>query len=147
MGSKIYKCLTTKKHHTEKENAILRKDLAQQKAKIRENINDLNLMTSLERSLLNNAQRLSLPNISRAVQFEESSMAPQVEFDHRGAQGVTHGIQGTQWNQLEHVTEEPGIVVVDDHQLGVGGGRDWRELKRLGKPADHTVLHHKRRLE
>jgi hypothetical protein len=61
--------LTTEKHRTEKENEILRKDLAAQKAKIRENINDLNLMTSLERSLLNNAQRLSLPNISRAVQF------------------------------------------------------------------------------
>ena len=72
-------------------------------------------------------------------------MAPQVEFDHRGAQGVTLGIQGTQWNQLEHVTEEPRVGVVDDHQLGVGGGIDWRELKRLGTPADHTEFHHKRR--
>jgi hypothetical protein len=108
MFSRIYRCVTTEKHRTEKENEILRKGLAEQKAKIRENINDLNL--------------------SRAVQFEESAMAPQVEFDHRGAQGGTQGTQGTQWNQLEHVTEEP-VVVVDNHnQLGVGGGRDWREL-------------------
>ena len=141
IGSKIYTCVTTEKHRTEKENDILRKGLAEQKAKIRENINDLNLMTSLERSLLNNAQRLSLPNISRAVQFEDSSMAPQIEFDHLGAQA------GTQWNQLEHVVEEPGVGVEDHHQLGAGGGRDWRELKRLGKPVDHSVIHHKRRPE
>jgi hypothetical protein len=74
-------------------------------------------------------------------------MAPQVEFDHRGAQGVTQGIQGMQWNQLKHVTEEPVVVVDNHHQLGVGGGRDWRELRRLGQPADHTVIHHKRRPE
>ena len=91
--------------------------------------------------MLNNAQRLSLPNISRAVQFEDSSMAPQIEFDHLGAQA------GTQWNQLEHVVEEPVAGVEDHHQLGAGGGRGWRELRRLGKPVDHSVIHHKRRPE
>ena len=88
---------------------------------------------------------MSLPNISRAVQFEESGLPPQVHFDHRGAHGLTHDIQGTQWNQLEHVTEEPELGVVDEHQLGAGGGIDWRELKLLGTQADHTEFHHKRR--
>ena len=63
--SKIYNCATTKSHRTEKENKVLRKGLAEQKAKIRENINDLNLMSQLEKSLANNAQRSSLPNVSR----------------------------------------------------------------------------------
>ena len=114
--------------------------MAEQKAKIRENINDLNLMSQLEKSLANNAQRSSLPNISRSVQFEGSSMTPQIELDHLGAHG------GTQWNQLS-VIEEPVTGVDDLRQLREGGGRDWRELKRLGKPVVHSVIHHKRRPE
>ena len=101
-------------------------------------------MTNLERSLLNNTQRMSLPNISRAVQFEESGLPPQVHFDHRGAHGLTHDVQGTQWHQLEHVTEEPELGVVNE-QLGAGGGIDWRDLERLGTQTDHTRFHHNKR--
>ena len=138
--SKIYNCATTESHRTKKENKVLKKEIADQKAKIRENINDLNLMSQLEKSLANTTQRSSLPNISRSVQFEGSSMTPQIEMDHLGAHG------GTQWHQLS-VIKEPVTGVADLHQLEEGGGRDWKQLKRLSKPVVHSVMHQKRRPE
>jgi hypothetical protein len=100
-------------------------------------------MTNLERSLASNNQRMSLPNISRAVQFEDSNLPPQVHFDNRGPQGLSD-IRGTQWHELEHVSEQPELGDVDG-QLGAGGGVDWRDLEHLGQQAGHTRFHHNKR--
>ena len=140
MVSKIYNCATTKSHRTKRENKLLKKEMASQKQKIRENISDLQLMSQLEKSLANTTQRSSLPNISHSVQIENNSMKPQIEMEHLGAHG------GTQWHQLS-VIEEPVTDVADHHQLGEGGGKDWKQLKRLGKPVVHSVMHQKRRPE
>ena len=76
-------------------------------------------MNSLENSLRDNANRASLPNISRAVRFEDPEL---VEFDHgQGAMGraIDHqALHGTQWHELEHVVEEPEHVGVGNHHRG-----------------------------
>ena len=118
----------------------MKKEVANKKAQIRENINDLQLMSQLEKSLADTNQRKSLPNLTRSVQIEETSLTPQLEMEHLGAHG------GTQWHQLS-VIKEPVADADDLHQLGEGGGRDWTQLKRLGKPVVHSVLHQKRRPE
>ena len=140
-GSKLYTCVTSEKYRAMKENKLLKKGMEEQKAKIRENINDLNLLTSLEKSISSNAQRSSLPELSRAVKYEDNSLVPEVEFTNLGAHG------GTPWHQLDHVQEQPGITTVELNQIGAGGGRDWRTLQRLGQPTDNSgyrsIKHHK----
>ena len=85
--SKIYNCATTKSHRTKRENKLLKKEMASQKQKIRENISDLQLMSQLEKSLANTTQRSSLPNISKSVQIENNSMKPQIEMEPLGGTG------------------------------------------------------------
>jgi hypothetical protein len=131
--SKLYNCATTESHRNKKENKHLKKEVANKKAQIRENISDLQLMSQLEKSLADTNQRKSLPNLTRSVQIEETSLKPQLEMDHLGAHG------GTQWHQLS-VIKEPVTDTDDLHLLGEGGGKNWTQLKRLGKP----VVHQKR---
>ena len=139
-GTKLYECFTTKSQRTKKENKLLRKELAQKKDKLRQNISDIELMTNLERSLASNNQRMSLPNISRAVKFEDSNLPPQVHFDNRGPESLSN-IRGTQWHELEHVVEQPELDNVDE-QLGAGGGVNWRDLGHLGQQAGHGRFTH-----
>jgi hypothetical protein len=124
--------VTSEKYRTIKENKLLKKGMEEQKAKIRENIHDLNLLTSLEKSSINNAQRSSLPELNQAVKYEDRSMVPQVEFSNLGAHG------GTQWHQLDHVQEQPAITTVELNPIGAEGGRDWGTLQPLGQPTEHS---------
>jgi hypothetical protein len=119
-----------------KENKNLKKEVAIKKAQIRENINDLQLISQLEKSLEDNNQRKSLPNLTKSIQMEDISLRPQLELDHLGAHG------GTAWHQLS-VTKEPSTDTEELHMIGENSGRDWTQLRRLGQP----VLHPKRRPE
>ena len=134
--SKLYNCATTENHRNMKENKHLKKEVANKKAQIRENISDLQLISQLEKSLEDNNQRKSLPNLTKSVQIEETSLRPQLELDHLGAHG------GTEWHQLS-VIKEPLTDTKDLHMIGENTGRDWTQLRRLGQP----VLHPKRRPE
>ena len=53
----------TQPYRAKKENKLLKKGVEQAKNKIRENIHDLNLLTSLEKNLVNVSQRSSLPEV------------------------------------------------------------------------------------
>jgi hypothetical protein len=134
--SKLYNCATTENHRNMKENKNLKKEVAIKKAQIRENINDLQLISQLEKSLEDNNQRKSLPNLTKSIQMEDISLRPQLELDHLGAHG------GTAWHQLS-VTKEPSTDTEELHMIGENSGRDWTQLRRLGQP----VLHPKRRPE
>ena len=101
-GHNLYNCVTTKTDRARKENMAIRKEVNMQKANIRENLKDLNLLNNLELQLQQN-KRTSLPELSR-VSFNEG-----VEFDHGhnyglpgGAHGGAHqfGNPGVQWHQL-----------------------------------------------
>ena len=133
---KMYKCFTTENHRNIKENRKLKKEVAIKKAQIRENINDLQLISSLEKSLEGNNQRKSLPNLTKSIQMEEYPLRPRLELDHLGAHG------GTAWHDLS-VRGEPSTDTREISMIGENSGRDWRELRRLGQP----VLHPKRRPE
>jgi hypothetical protein len=134
--SKLYNCATTEHHRNMKENEKLKKEVAIKKAQIRENINDLQLISSLEKSLEGNNQRKSLPNLTKSIQMEEYPLRPQLELDHLGAHG------GTAWHDIA-VIKEPSADTKELNMIGENSGRDWRELRRLGQP----VLHPKRRPE
>jgi hypothetical protein len=133
---KIYLCFTTENHRNVRENKKLKKEVAVKKARIRENINDLQLMQSLEKSLEENNRQKSLPNLTRSIQMEEMPKRHNLELDHVGARG------GTGWHDVP-MLREPTPDEMEIDVIGENSGRDWRDLKRLGQP----ILHPRKRPE
>ena len=133
---KIYLCFTTENHRNVRENKKLKKEVAVKKARIRENINDLQLMQSLEKSLEENNRQKSLPNLTRSIQMEEMPKRHNLELDHMGARG------GTGWHDVP-MLREPTPDEMEIDVIGENSGRDWRDLKRLSQP----ILHPRKRPE
>ena len=130
-GAKLYNCFTSKTYRAKKENKLLKKGVEQAKNKIRENIHDLNLLTSLEKNLVNVSQTSSLPELSRAVTYEDRPGVPRVDFSPLGAHG------GTEWHRLGPLEEKPAITRVEVSPLGAHGGPDRHTLRPLGNPREH----------
>ena len=97
------------------------------RAKIRENISDLQMMQSLEQSIEMNNRQKSLPNLHLEDMKRKHNLSP----DHMGASG------GMAWHDIPMLREPTPEDEIRVEVIGENSGRDWRELKRLGEPILH----------
>ena len=129
--NKLYLCCTTENIRTVRENKRLKKEVSVKRARIRENISDLQLMQTLEKSLEENNRQKSLPNLTNSIQMEDMKRKHNLELDHLGASG------GTAWHDLPMLREPTPADEMEVNVIGEDSGRNWRDLKRLGKPILH----------
>ena len=125
--NKLYECCTTQNMRTVRENAKLKKEVSVKRAKIRENISDLQMMQSLEQSIEMNNRQKSLPNLHLEDIKRKHNLSP----DHMGASG------GMAWHDIPMLREPTPDDEIRVEVIGENSGRDWRELKRLGEPILH----------
>ena len=121
---KLYLCCTTENQRTVRENKRLKKEVSVKRARIRENISDLQLMQTLEKSLEENNRQKSLLNLH----LEDMKRKHNLELDHLGASG------GAAWHDLPMLREPTPADEMEVNVIGENSGRNWRDLKRLGKP-------------
>jgi hypothetical protein len=129
--NKLYLCCTTENQRTVRENKRLKKEVSVKRARIRENISDLQLMQTLEKSLEENNRQKSLPNLTNSIQMEDMKRKHNLELDHLGASG------GTAWHDLPMLREPTPVDEIQIDVIGENSGRNWRDLKRIGQPILH----------